>query len=130
MKAGVGSARDDLALAAGDARHLYEFAQVLRQHHVRERAEHGDQLGDVDELREARHRPVLARGLQFEFGRRVAEGGRPRVELVQAALAQRRMVHQPLHGEHFAERVGNRRAGSEHERAAGVLHVDVAGLHV
>ena len=65
------------------------FAQVRRQHHVRERAEHGDQLGDVDELAEARHRPVFAGGLQLEFGRGVAEGGGPGVELVQATLAQR-----------------------------------------
>ena len=89
---GRGSARrgDDLALAAARSGTFTIAAQVLRQHHVRERAEHGDQLGDVDELREARHRLVLAGGLQLEFGRGVAEGGRPGVELVQAALAQRR----------------------------------------
>ena len=45
---------DDLALAAADTRDLHKPAQVLWQHHVRERAEHGDQLRDVDELREAR----------------------------------------------------------------------------
>ena len=73
---------DDLALAATGTRDLHKAAQVLRQHHVRERAEHGDEFGDVDELREARHRPVLARGLQLELGRGVAEGGRPCVELV------------------------------------------------
>ena len=86
--------------------------------------------GTLTKLRKARHRLVFAGGLQLELGRRVAEGGGPGVELVQAALAQRRVVHQPLHGEHLAERVGDRRAGSEHERAAGVLRLDEAGLHV
>jgi hypothetical protein len=72
---------------------------------------------------------VLARRLKLELGRRVAKGGSPGVKLVQATLAQRRVVHQPLHGKHFAERIGDRRAGGKHERAAGVFRVNKTGLH-
>ena len=130
MKAAVGLAVMICRLPPAMRRHLHIFAQVLRHHHIREGAEHGDQLGDVDELREARDRLVLAGGLQFELGRGVAEGRGPGVELVQAALEQRRVADQPLHREHLAERVGDRRAGGEHERPARVLRLDEAGLHI
>jgi hypothetical protein len=122
--------RDDLALAAGDRRHSHVVAQVLRQHDVREGAEHGDQLGHVDELGEARDWAVFAGRLHLELGRGIAEGRGPGVELVEAALFERGAIHQALHGEHLAERVGDRRARGEHERAARVLGLDEAGLHV
>ncbi|MNE49619.1 hypothetical protein D3C80_1441500 [compost metagenome] len=40
------------------------------------------------------------------------------------------MAEQALDGEHFSECVGDRRAGSENQRPAGVLRLDVAGFDV
>ena len=104
--------------------------QVLRHHHVREGPEHRDQLGDVHESREARDRLVLAGRLELELGRDVAEGRGPGVELVQAAIQKRRVAEIALHREHLAERVGDRRTGGEHQRPAGVLCLDEAGLYI
>ncbi len=121
---------EDLPLAGRNRRHLHVVPQVLRHHHVGERAEHGDQLRHVDEGGEARDGLVFARRLQLELGRDIAEGRRPGVELVQAALAQRRVAEIALHREHLAQRVGDGRARGEDERASRILALDEAGLHV
>lgn len=95
---------DDLTCAGRKRRHLHICPKVFRHHHIRERAEHGDQLRHVDEGGEARHRLVFAGWLQFEFGRDIAEGRSPGVELVQAALKQRLVTEIALHREHLAKR--------------------------
>ena len=120
----------DLAGAGRDVRDFDVAPQIGGQHHVREAAEHGDQLRHIDEAGKARDRLVLAVGLQFELGRRVAERARPGVEFVQAALPQGLEAEQALHREHLAERIGDRGAGSEHQRAAWISGFDEARLHV
>ena len=81
--------RDQLALAGADARQRQQPAQIGLLHHVRDRAEHHHQIGDVDERGEAGHRLVGAARLQLQFGAGVAKSGGPGVELMHAALAQR-----------------------------------------
>lgn len=49
---------------------------------------------------------------------------------MQAALRERLVTEIALHREHLAERVGDRRAGGEHECPAGVLGFDEARLHI
>ena len=78
--------------------------------------------------REPLDRLVGAGRLQLELGAGVAEGGRPGVELVDAALAQRVLGLEPQQRVHLAQRVGDRRARGLDQRAAGVLAVDEAAL--
>ena len=120
---------DELALAGADARQRQQAAQVALLHHVRDRAEHHHQVGDVDERGEAGHRLVGAARLQLQLGAGVAEGRRPGVELVHAALAQRLRRLEPQQRVHLAERVGDRRARGLDQRAAGPLAIEVARLH-
>lgn len=122
--------RQDLPPSGRDVRNLDILLQVLRHHDVGERAEHRDQLRHVDEAREPAHRLVFARRLDFEFGRRVAEGRGPGVEFVKPAFAQRLVAEQALDREHLTESVGDWRAGGQHERAAGILGLDIAGLDI
>ena len=119
---------DQLALAGADARQRQQAAQVGLLHHVRDRAEHHHQVGDVDERGEAGHRLVGAARLQFQLGAGVAEGGRPGVELMHAALAQRLRRLEAQQRVHLAQRVGDRRARGLDQRAAGPLAVEVARL--
>ena len=119
---------DQLALAAADARQGQQAAQVGLLHHVRDRAEHHHQVGDVDERGEAGHRLVGAARLQLQFGAGVAEGGRPGVELMHAALPQRLRRLEPQQRVHLAQRVGDRRARGLDQRTAGPLAVEVARL--
>ncbi len=49
---------------------------------------------------------------------------------MQPAIQKRRVAEITLHREHLAERVGDRRAGGEHQRPAGVLCRDEAGLYI
>ncbi len=121
---------DDLTCAGGKRRHLHIVPKVLRHHHIREGAEHGDQLRHVDEGGEARHRLVFAGWLQFEFSRDVAEGRSPGVELVQAALKQRFVTEIALHREHLAKRIGDRRAGGQHECPARILRLHEPGFDI
>ena len=121
--------RDQLALAGADARQRQQAAQVGLLHHVRDRAEHHHQVGDVDERGEAGHRLVGAARLQLELGAGVAEGRGPGVELVHAALAQRLRRLEAQQRVHLAQRVGDRRARGLDQRAAGPLAVEVARLH-
>ena len=121
---------EDLPRAGGEGRDFDILAQVGRQHHVGEGAEHGDQFGHVDEGGEAAHRLVFARWLQLQLRRGVAEGRRPGVEFVQPALQQRRVAEEALHREHLAERIGDRRAGGEDERPARVFGLDEAGFDI
>ncbi len=120
----------DLALAALHRRQLQVLAQVVLERHVGDAPEHRDQLGDVDELSEARHRLVAAGRLQFEFGAGVAEQAGPCVELVDAALRQRVRLHEPLQAEHLAQRVGDRRARGQDQRPGRVALRDEARLHI
>ncbi len=120
--------RDDLALPAHDLRHPDIGPQIGWLHHIGERPEHGDQFRHVDELGEPGDRLVFAGRLELQFGARVAECARPGIELVQAALREGSMIHQPLHREHLPERIGDRRAGCQHERPARVLRVDEPGF--
>ena len=48
---------------------------------------------------------------------------------MQAAFMEIVVAEQALDGEHLAERVGDRRAGGEHQRAAGVLRFEEPGLY-
>ena len=75
-------------------------------------------------------RLVGAVGLKLELGRGVAEHGGPGVELVHAALAQRIRILKPQHGEHLAERIGDRRARSLDEGAARLLAFEKPRLDV
>ena len=101
---------EDLAPPGRDRRYPDILAKVSGQDDVREAAEHRDQFRHVDETGETRDRLVFAGGLQLEFGRGVAEGRGPGVEFMKAALHERRVIHQALHREHFAEGIGDRRA--------------------
>ena len=47
---------------------------------------------------------------------------------MQATLRQGRVIHQPLHREHLAERVGDRRAGRQYQSPTRILRVDEAGF--
>ncbi|GAV36357.1 hypothetical protein ROTAS13_04044 [Roseomonas sp. TAS13] len=120
----------DLPLAGADRRQPGIAAQVGLAHHIRDRAEHGDQVGDVDEVREARHRLVVARGLEFQLGHGIAESAGPSVELVQAALGQGVGLHEALQAEHLAHGVGDGRAGGEDQVPVGLGLRDEAGLGV
>ena len=73
---------EDLPAAGRDVRHSHIFTQVRWHDDIREAAEHRDQLGDIDEGREAADRLVLAGRLDFELGHRVAEARCPCIELV------------------------------------------------
>ena len=58
-----------------------------------------------------------------------AEGGGPGVEVVDAPAPHPLGVEVPLHRVHFDHRVADRRAGGEGHPVAGVLLVQIAGLH-
>ena len=119
LEGGARLGRDDLAFAAGDRRHLDEMpADPSGSTTSAKERNMAISSGTLTNSREARDRPVFAGGLKLELGRGVAEGRGPGVEFVQAALRQRSVIHQSLHGEHFAERVGDRRARGEDQRAA------------
>ncbi|UZO99246.1 Hypothetical protein RMHFA_05569 (plasmid) [Roseomonas mucosa] len=125
----AGGGGDDLALAARDRGQPQVLPQVVLQHHVRDGAEHGDQVGHVDELGEARHRLVEAGGLQFQLGAGIAEIGRPGVELLDATLLQHLRLHEALQGEHLAQGVGDGRARGQHQRPARIDGRHEARLH-
>src|SRR5271166_2053043 len=101
--------RDELTLAALDARQFQVVPQIILEHDIRDGAEHIDQLGDVDKLREALDRLVAAGGLQLELGAGVAESGRPGVELVNAALVQQALVLEPRQRAQLADRYMRRK---------------------
>ncbi len=126
----AGVRRDKPTATALDAGQLQVTAQVVLQHHVGDGAEHVDQFGDVDELREAFDRLVIAGGLQLQLGARVAKGAGPRVELVDAAIPQQPLVLVAYKREHFAHRVGDRRSRSLDQRAARIDGLDEAAFYV
>ncbi len=100
---------DDLPFARRDGGNFHILLQILRQHDIGKAAEHGDQFRHIDEGREPRDGLVFTRGLQFEFGRHIAESRGPGVELVQAAFLERVEAEEPLNRKHFAQRIGDRR---------------------
>ena len=118
----------DRGLAAFDRRNGQ--VQHVRRLHVGERAEHLLQLGQVHEPGEprvrAQRRPVRT---DFHGVRDLAEGGSPCVEVTDAALFQQRRGEIPLQRVHLDHRVADRRAGREHQTAAGRIPFKVAGLH-
>ena len=122
--------RDELAMTPFHGWQFQVAAQVVLQHDIRDRPEHVDQLGDVDELAETLDRLVGAGRLQLQLRARVAEGARPGVELVDAALAQQALVLVANEREHLAHRVGDRRARGLDQRAARVDGLDEAALDV
>ena len=126
----AGLCRDELAMTAFHGWQLQVAAQVVIQHDIRDRPEHVDQLGDVDEFAETLDRLVGAGRLQLQLRARVAEGARPGVELVDAALAQQALVLVANEREHLAHRVGDRRARGLDQRAARVDGLDEAALDV
>ena len=119
LEGGARGNGDDLALAAGDLRELETLSKLRLQDDVGEVPEHRNELGDVDELGEPGDRFVEARGLQFEVRGRLAEGGGPGVEFLNAALGEHFRLEEPLDREHLAERIGDRRAGGGDQRAHG-----------
>ena len=124
----TGRRGEDLPLAGAQCRQFCVGAQVGLAHHVRDGAEHRDQVGDVDEVGKTRDRLVVARGLQLQLGHGVAEGRGPGVELVQAALLECVGLHEALQTEHLAHRVGDGRAGSEDQVPRRLGLRDVARL--
>jgi hypothetical protein len=107
---GAGVSRDQLAATAFDAGQCQIAAQIVFEDHVRDTTEHVNQFGDVDELRKALDRPVIAGGLQLQLGSRVAEGAGPRVELVDATVPQQPLVLETDKREHLAHGIGDRRS--------------------
>ena len=95
------------------------LSKLRLQDDVGEVPEHRDELRDVDELGEPGDRFVEARGLQFEVRGRLAEGGGPGVEFLNAALGEHFGLEEPLDREHLAERIGDRRAGGGDQRPHG-----------
>ena len=131
LEGGARGNGDDLALAAGDLRELEILSKLRLQDDVGEVAEHRNEFGDVDELGEPADRLVEARGLQLEVRGRLAEGGGPGVEFLNAALGKHFGLEEPLDGEHLAERVGDRRAGGGDQRPhRGALRAEESGLDV
>ena len=110
---------DDLALAARDPGEPQILSKLRLQDDVGEVPEHGDELRDIDELGEAGDGFVETRGLQFEVRGRLAEGGGPGVEFLNAAFGEHFGLEEPLDGEHLAERIGDRRAGGGDQRPHG-----------
>jgi hypothetical protein len=119
LEGGARGNGDDLALAVGDPREFETLSELRLQDDVGEVPEHRDELGDVDELGEPCDRFVEARGLQFEVRGRLAEGGGPGVEFLNAAFGEHVGLEEPLDREHLAERVGDRRAGGGDQSAHG-----------
>ena len=131
LEGGARGNGDDLALAAGDPREPQILSKLRLQDDVGEVPEHRNELRDVDELGEPGDRFVEARGLQFEVRGRLAEGGGPGVEFLNAALGEHFGLEEPLDREHLAERVGDRRAGGGDQRPHGrALRAEESRLHV
>jgi hypothetical protein len=85
-----------LSLAALDLRAGHILLKLLGRHDVHDLAHHRRQLGDVDELGEARDRLVIAGGVLLQLGDGLAERAGPCVELLQPALGQHLRLHEPL----------------------------------
>ena len=110
---------------------LRTLSKLRLQDDVGEVAEHRDELRDVDELGEPGDRFVEARGLQFEVRGRLAEGGGPGVEFLNAALGEHFGLEEALDRKHLAERVGDRRTGGGDQSAHGrALRAEESNLHV
>ena len=65
---------------------------------------------------------------QLDLGDDVAEGCGPGIELIDAIVAQQPGLQIALHGVHFGDGVGDRRAGCEHDGAAGAALFEIADL--
>ena len=119
---------------AGDDDRLAAFqprpgqVEHLGRLHVGEGAEHLLEFGQVGE-RAKRLRGRKRRAVRGDFHRvdHFAEGGRPGVEMLDAAAPQPLGVEEALHRVHLDHRVADRRAGGEGDAVAGVLLVAGSG---
>ena len=99
--------------------------------HVGERPEHLLKLGQIHEAGEAAAGTQrCAVGGDFHGVDHLAEGGRPPVEMLDAAAFQPLGVEEALHRVHLDHRVADRRAGGEGHAVAGMPAVEIPGFHV